>query len=42
MSELDKKIHLLGKVSFAVGELTAEQLEAVLAFIDYLKRRAGQ
>lgn len=34
------KIHLLGEVAFAMGELTAEQLEAVLAFIDYLKRRA--
>lgn len=42
MNDLERRIHLLGKVSFAMGELTAEQLEAVLAFIDYLKRRAGQ
>lgn len=34
------KIHLLGEVAFAMSELTAEQLVAVLAFIDYLKRKA--
>lgn len=42
MSEQGKRIHLLGRVSFAISELSAEHLEAVLAFVDFLKKRAAQ
>lgn len=42
MSEQGKRIHLLGQVSFAISGLTVEHLEAVLAFVDFLKKRATQ
>ena len=38
----EKKINRLGEVAFSIAELTEDQLEAILAFIDFLKRRAGQ
>ena len=38
----EKKINLLGEVAFSIAELTEDQLEAILAFIGFLKRRAGQ
>lgn len=42
MSEQGKKIHLLGQVSFVISKLSTEQLEAVLAFVDFLKKHAEQ